>query len=176
MAVLKSSIPYAKALFQLAKEKNELADVKADANLILESLKGSAEFGNMISNPTISKSNKTEILQKLFSSKIKSETNSFLALLVNKGRISELDSVCEAFIDMVNKESNTVKVRLTTAYKISDDTQKQIAGKAMGESKYEIENIINPDILGGYILEFNNKMLDQSISNKIQTIKNNIDK
>lgn len=176
MAVLKSSIPYAKALFQLAKEKSLLSEIKSDANLILTALKQSSEFGNIISNPTISKSHKIEILTKLFATKIQSQSTGFLTLLVNKGRISEIASVCEAFIDMVNRDSNTIKVKLTTASQISDESQKQITAKILGKSNYEIEHVVNSNILGGYVLEFDNKMLDQSVSNKIQTIKNNLDK
>lgn len=176
MSVLKSSIPYAKALFGLARQNNSLSEVKSDIQALLSSLRESQDFNNLISNPTISNPAKTEILSRLFETRLRRETMDFLQLLVRKRRIAQLSSVCESFIDMANKEANTVHVRLITATKVSDSTQKQIAAKTLKNVNYEIENMINPDIIGGYILEFNNKMLDQSISTKIKTIKNNLDK
>ena len=162
MAILKTSIPYAKALFELAKEKNMVTDIKSDTQSLVQAIDKSTEFADFISNPIVSSTDKTTTLAKLFGGKIKTETSNFLNILVSKGRISELKSVCEAFQEMANKESNTYQLKLTTATHISDD------------AKFEIEAIVNPEILGGFILEYDNRMLDQSISTKINTFKKNI--
>jgi F-type H+-transporting ATPase subunit delta len=174
MAILKTSIPYAKALFELAKEKNMVTDIKSDTQSLVQAIDKSTEFADFISNPIVSSTDKTTTLAKLFGGKIKTETSNFLNILVSKGRISELKSVCEAFQEMANKESNTYQLKLTTATHISDDAKKQIAEKSLGDAKFEIETIVNPEILGGFILEYDNRMLDQSISTKVNTFKKNI--
>lgn len=176
MAILKSSIPYAKALFDLAKDKNLLTDIKTDMSSLLDAVNNSPEFKDLISNPTMNKTSKIELFSKLFSGKLKAETSSFLTLLITKGRMAELGSVCESYIHMVNTESNTVLVKLTTASQITDEAKNQIASKALGTAKYEVETIVNPDIIGGYILEFDNKMIDQSLSTKINIIKKDLTK
>lgn len=175
MAILKSSTPYAKALFELAREHKNIDTVKSDINTLLSGVQSSDELRNLINNPTVGTEKMTAIFQKTFT-KLQATTSSFLSLVIKKGRISELASICEAFIQLANQESNTVQVRLTTASAISDATQKQIASKVLKNANYEIQSIINPSILGGYVLEYDNKMLDESIANKIQSIKNNLDK
>lgn len=176
MAIKKSSTPYAKALFEIAKDKKMTSEVKTDMMSILTSVQGSVELKDLISNPTVAKADKTRILTSIFGSKVKSETLGLLSLMIQKGRIGQLASVCESFIDMANKESNTVAVKITTATQISDDMQHQIAAKVLKDSKFEIEAIIDPTIIGGYVLEFDNKMVDQSISGKIAAFKNQLSK
>ena len=174
MAVIKSSIPYAKALFDLAKEKNLLAKVKEDVEALRDVCTQSVEFKDIISNPTIANDKKQEILKNLFSGKIQSETLSFLNLLIKKGRLEQLASICESCIQMIHQSENIIQVKLTTATAISDTEQAQIATKFLGNSKYEIESQVNPSIIGGFVIEYDNKILDKSISNQINQFKNNL--
>jgi F-type H+-transporting ATPase subunit delta len=174
MAIEKNSIPYAKALFSLATEKKNTANIKADA-LALQSLaNGNVEFKDIVKNPTISNSVKAEIIQKLFSGKVQPETLDFLNLLIKKGRLGQLGAICEAVVFFVNQSENLTQVKITTATAVSDQEKAQIASKFLGDRKCEVENIVNPEILGGFVLEFDNKILDNSISTQLQTLKNNL--
>lgn len=176
MAIEKKSIPYAKALFDLAKEKNLTAQIKADAIALQETCKLSVEFKDLISNPTIANDKKVSLLNTVFSGKIQTETLNFLNLLVKKGRLSQLSSICEACIHFINQSENLIQVKLTTATAVSDTEKTAIASKFLGANKYEIENLVNPDIIGGYVLEFDNKIVDSSISNQLNQFKNNLTK
>jgi F-type H+-transporting ATPase subunit delta len=174
MAIEKNSIPYAKALFSLATDKKNTAQVKADAMALIAIVKGNADFKDIIKNPTVSNTTKADLIQKLFSGKIQVETLNFLQLLIKKGRLGQLASICEAIIFLVNQAENLTQVKLTTATAVSDNEKSQIASKFLGDRKYEIENVVNPSIVGGFVLEFDNKILDNSISTQLQTLKNNL--
>lgn len=174
MAIEKNSIPYAKALFDLAKEKNQIATIKADAVALRDVCTKSTDFKDFIANPTIANDKKVEVLKNLFSGKVQTETLEFLLLLVKKGRLSQLPSICEAAIYFFNQEENIIQVKLTTATSISDNEKSTIASKFLGNKKYEMENVVNPSIIGGFVLEFDNKILDNSISNQLNQFKNNL--
>lgn len=174
MAIEKNSIPYAKALFNLSVDKKNTVNVKADAIALMAIANGDENFKDIIKNPTISNTTKSELLQKIFQGKLQQETLDFLQLLVRKGRLSQLASICEALIFLVNQSENLAQVTLTTAYAISDTEKKQIADKFLGSRKYEVESVVKPSIVGGFILEFDHKILDNSISTQLQTLKNNL--
>jgi F-type H+-transporting ATPase subunit delta len=174
MAIEKNSIPYAKALFSLATEKKSTASIKADAIALQSLAKNNAEFKDIIKNPTISNTVMNDLVQKLFSGKVQPETLDFLRLLIKKGRIGQLASICEAVVFFVNQSENLTQVKITTATAVSDNEKSQIASKFIGDRKCEIENVVNPEILGGFVLEFDNKILDNSISTQLQTLKNNL--
>ncbi len=176
MAIEKKSIPYAKALFDLAKDKNLLKQIKEDAMALKDICKSSIEFKDLISNPTIANDKKVELLKTIFSGKIQADTLNFLNLLVKKGRLGQLSSICEACIHFINQSENLIQVKLTTASAVSDTEKTAIASKFLGANKYEIENIVNPDIIGGFVLEFDNKIVDSSISNQLNQFKNNLTK
>jgi len=174
MAIEKNSIPYAKALFSLATDKKNTPSVKADAQALIAVSKDSVEFNDIIKNPTISNQTKTEIINKLFTGTLQKETLDFLHLLIKKRRLGQLASICEAVVFFINQSENLTQVRLTTATAVSDTEKAQIASKFLGERKYEIENVINAEIVGGFVLEFDNKILDNSISTQLKTLKNNL--
>lgn len=176
MAIVKNSIPYAKALFNLSVEKKNSAEIKADALLLLNLVQTNNEFKDIIKNPTNSSHTLKELFKKLFSGKVQNDTLSFLDLLIQKGRINQLGSIAEAIIFMINQSENIAQVKLTTASAVSDTEKAQIASQFLGNRKFEIENTVNPNIIGGFILEFDNKILDNSIANQLQTLKNNLTK
>lgn len=174
MAIVKNSIPYAKALYSLAVDNNNTAKVKADAITLHSLAIENIEFKDIIKNPTLSASVMNDLIAKLFEGKVQKETLDFLYLLVKKGRLAQLASICETFVFLVNQAENLTQVRLTTAAAISDTEQAQIATKFLENRKFEIVNVVKPEIVGGFVLEFDNKILDNSISSQIQTLKNNL--
>lgn len=167
----KSIFPYAKALFELASDAKNLNDIKADVLLLSELVNKSSEFKDVISNPIIKKNKKKDILTSLLSSKINTTTEKFLLLLIEKNRISQLDSILNTFLDLFNKSLNKTVVHLTTASAISDDMQKNIASSIATNSNVEVVHHIDSNIIGGFIAEFDNKMLDKSIRSQITKLK-----
>jgi F-type H+-transporting ATPase subunit delta len=174
MAIEKNSIPYAKALFSLAVDKKNTAAIKADAQTLKSLALGHVEFKDLISNPTVSNQTKSDIIKNTFAGKLQPETLNFLYLLIKKGRLGQLGSICETIIHLVNQSENLTQVKLTTATAVTDTEKSQIATKFLGDRKYEIESLVNPELVGGFVLEFDNKILDNSISTQLQTLKNNL--
>lgn len=174
MAIEKNSIPYAKALFSLAIDKKNTAAIKTDAQTLKSLAQGHIEFKDIISNPTVSNQTKSDIIKNTFAGKLQPETLNFLYLLIKKGRLGQLGSICEMIIHLVNQSENLTQVRLTAATAVSDTEKSQIATKFLGNRKYEIESIVNPELVGGFVLEFDNKILDNSISTQLQILKNNL--
>jgi F-type H+-transporting ATPase subunit delta len=174
MAIEKNSIPYAKALFSLAIDKKNTAAIKADAQTLKSLAQNHTEFKDLISNPTVSNQTKSNIIKNTFAGKIQPETLNFLFLLIKKGRLGQLGSICETIIHLVNQSENLTQVKLTTATAVTDTEKSQIATKFLGDRKYEIESLVNPELVGGFVLEFDNKILDNSISTQLQTLKNNL--
>jgi len=171
MSVQKSSLPYSKALFESANEAKIGQEVKNDVVAILNVCKESEDFNLLIKDPTINATKKNELLDTLFKSKINDLTLNFIKLLSNKRRIAQLENIFEGFLENYNKFNNIVALNITTAVAISDDMMNQIASKITKDAKVEIKNIINPAIIGGFIAEYDQKMLDESVATKLNKLK-----
>lgn len=174
MASEKSSFPYSKALFELAKDSNSLDTIKNDVSYIKEALNVSVEFNDIIKNPIFKKEQKLKIVEAVFANNISSASLQFLKILVSKNRISQLNSICDGFLALYSEGSNIVSLKLTTASAITDEMKNQLASSIVKNAKVEIQTIVDPSIIGGFIAEFNNQMLDESISTKINKLKQKI--
>jgi len=66
------------------------------------------------------------------------------------------------------------KVKLTTAVAVSDELKKSIEAKvqaANGFGTVELETVTQESLIGGFVLEFNNKLVDASIAHDLREIK-----
>lgn len=165
---------YAKSLVDLAKEQNQLEVVYADMKYLQAVCKGSKEFINLLRSPIIHAAKKIAIIDAVTKGNVSSLTDLFNKLLINKGRESELPEVVEAFIDQYNEIKDIHKVKLITAVAISDELKKAIelqVQKAQQFGSVELETKVDAKLIGGFVLEFNNNIVDASIQRDLHDIK-----
>lgn len=170
---------YAKSIIDLATEKNQLEVVYADMKLLQGICKTNKDFVGVLQSPVIHHSVKTKIIEAVVTGKISNLSDLFLKLLVSKGREFELPEIIAAFIDQYNAIKGIHKVKLTTAVALSDDLKTSIANKAAAEGglgKVELEANVDESLIGGFVLEFNNNLVDASIARDLRDIKQQFSK
>jgi F-type H+-transporting ATPase subunit delta len=95
-------------------------------------------------------------------------------LLVKKGRESDLPEMAIAFIEQYNEIKGIHQVTLTTAVEVSEDLKKAIEEKVKAENKFatvELTTKTDESLIGGFVLEFDNNLLDASIARDLRDIK-----
>lgn len=170
---------YAKSLIDLAIEKSQLEDVYADMKFLQAACKSSKELVALLQSPIITADKKDKILETITAGKVTAITSSFNKLLVKKGREFELPEIVEAYIEQYNSIKGIHKVKLTTAVEVSEDLKKSITEKAVKESgvaSVELETKVDTALIGGFVLEFNNNLVDASIARDLRDIKKQFSK
>jgi len=165
---------YAKSLIDLATEQNQLETVYADMKYIQSVCKASAEFVNLLRSPIIKADQKNNIIGVVTKDKVSSLTNSFTVLIVKKGRESALPEIANAFIEQYNEIKGIHQVTLTTAVALSEETKHSIEQKVKSANQFstiELTAKVNESLIGGFVLEFNNKLVDASIARDLKDIK-----
>ncbi|MCX6208201.1 MAG: ATP synthase F1 subunit delta [Bacteroidetes bacterium] len=165
---------YAKSLIDLSTEKNQLELAYADMKFLQSICKSNKDFVNVLQSPIIMPSTKIKILEAVVSSSISDISNLFLKLLVSKGREFELPEIVTAFIDQYNSIKGIHQVKLTTAIALSEELKQAIATKAAkdgGLGKVELEAKVDESLIGGFVLEYNNNLVDASIARDLRDIK-----
>ncbi|MBS1627583.1 MAG: ATP synthase F1 subunit delta [Bacteroidetes bacterium] len=165
---------YAKSLIDLAVEQKQLEQVFADMQYIKAVCKASKDFSLLLNSPIIKGDKKEKIIEAITKGKVTSLTNAFNTLLVKKGRESVLPEIAQAFIDQYNAMNGISNVKLTTAIAISNDIKKAITDKITKEAgltKIELETKVDESLIGGFVLEFNNNLLDASVARDLRDIK-----
>ena len=168
------NVRYAKSLFQLAKEKKLSDEIKKDIQFILETFQENEHLYTMLDYPVIKISKKTQILQELFKDKINHYTLSFLMLIVKNKREKHLKNICLNFLDIYARENGIKKAVITTAVDLSrtqiESIKKSIEKKF--KSPVEMETKVDQALIGGVIIQVDDKQLDLSVSRQIANLRN----
>jgi F-type H+-transporting ATPase subunit delta len=173
------SARYAKALIDLAVERNQLEKVYGDIQGFIEVLKN-RDFANMLQSPIIKSDRKQSIFNAIFKDSIDAATKAFFEIIINKGREPELSGIANAFVEQYKSIKNISSVTLITASKISDEMVASIKGKleksGAVSGNVELETKIDADIIGGFVLEFEDKLYDASVANQLNQLKKEFSK
>lgn len=164
---------YAKALYQLAVEADKIEEVKTDLQLLLELDKTDAEFHNFICSPVISLKQKKNFFEISFASKFNKITYEFLLLIVSKSRELYLNNIGEQFLNLYYENKKIKKVLIETVVKLNDDTKTKIINKIKAHTGYDVllEEKINPDLIGGLKITYDDKQYDASIAKNLKELK-----
>lgn len=164
---------YAKSLIGLAQERGELEAVYKDMQFLQSICKSNRDFVNLLRSPVVRADKKDAIITAITKDRISKLTATFTKLLTAKGREEDLPEIINAFISQYNEIKGIEKVKLTTAVPVSDDVKNAILAKVKkntGFDQIEMETVVNPNLIGGFILEYNNNLVDASISRDLKDI------
>lgn len=170
---------YAKSLIDLSTEKGQLEAVYADMKYLEAVCKQSKDFVNLLRSPIIKADKKNAIITAVTKEKVSELTAAFNQLLVKKGRESDLPEIVFAFVNQYNAIKGIYCVKLTTAVEVSEELKKSIelkVQKEKGMGTVELETVTDESLIGGFVLEFNNNLVDASILRDLKDIKKQFSK
>ena len=165
---------YAKSLIDIAVEKGQLEQVNSDVEFLQAVIKSSVEFRNLLISPIIKANKKVVILAAVTKGNIGPITNGFCELLLTKSRENVLPEIVFAFKEQYNVIKGIHKVRFTTAQPISDSLKTTLVSKLSADSglqNIELETKVDESLIGGFVLEYNNNLVDASIARDLRDIK-----
>jgi F-type H+-transporting ATPase subunit delta len=165
---------YAKSLVDLSIEQGQLETVFADMQYLQAVIQQSAEFKQLMKSPVVSGDKKLSILQTVVGPKVSTLTMKFIELLVKKGREKDLAEIAPAFIQQYKKYKNIFEIKLTTAVAVDEQVKQSILQKVQLEThrkQVDLQLEVNPEIIGGFVLEMGDTLLDASIARDLRDVK-----
>ena len=125
-----------------------------------------------IDNPMLSKDIKENLLVTAAGSNVCELTKTFISLVLKEGREEIMQFMANSYITLYRKQKNVIRGKLITAAAVSDDTEQKM--RQMVESNtngtVEFETEVEPDIIGGFILEYDTYRMDASVKSKLNGI------
>jgi F-type H+-transporting ATPase subunit delta len=165
---------YSRALYEVAKEANELEKIEVDIKIFKRLLEDSLELNNFIHNPTQSIENQNTVI-KLLSEKLNFSANlkNFFFLLIDKRRIFFVKKIVESFLKLCFKKRGELKASLISSKELSETELETISNdlsQSMG-SIIRLDYKIDKDLIGGLKLQLGSFMIDSSIKNKLKKLE-----
>ena len=165
---------YAKSLIDISKDMSQLDAVHNDILFLKSIVDQSRQFVLMLDSPIINPDKKYKIIHALTDGRISKITESFLKLICNKSREANLPGVITSFIEQYNTIIGLHNAKLTTATPISKELVDTFISKIQASTSYDkvhLETVVDDKIIGGFILQMEGKLIDNSISRNLRDVK-----
>jgi F-type H+-transporting ATPase subunit delta len=164
--------PYARAAFEYAQSEGRLSEWM-EMFSYLETIISNPEMQKVLQSPSVTESVVVGIMKKLMESATPSEQN-FVTLLAKKKRLVVLGEIIRQLKALVAKLENTQDVVVESVETLSPDILSKLQQQL--EKRFNqhitIQSTINPDIIGGMVIRAGDLVIDKSIRNQLQRLRN----
>jgi F-type H+-transporting ATPase subunit delta len=164
---------YAEALFDAAREREELEEVLQDLKEFVEALHESEELRLFFYGGQIPEREKRRAIDALTEDMTLS-TRNFLKVLSDNGREEILEEVLPRYEELVKEHLGRIEVEVTTAIELSDEELERLRerlGKILEGREVILQTRVDPGLLGGAVFRFGGRMLDSSVRGQLISLR-----
>ena len=167
---------YAKSLFSLSEGRGAIEHMEKDAQQIQDVIVNSQELELLLKSPVVKADAKEKILVSIFDQNISDLTLEFMRILVRKGRESILPSIIQETLSLVRNMRNVRLAEVKTAVPMDDALRERVskALKHLHDGEVELQETVEPTLLGGFQLFMDNRMIDASIKRELDVLRRQI--
>lgn len=166
---------YSKSLVDVAVEHSLTHEVMEDAIALLDVFEQTG-LANSLQQEGLSQSEKANLVSTLQEGSHSFVTN-FLEVIKQNEREYLLKNILEATVEKLSFRSNAFSLEIQVADRLSEDQKSRlisVAEKKFAISVSQVDAVINPALIGGFVLKANNKIIDTSIKSQLQQLKMNL--
>ena len=164
---------YAKALIDLAIEQKVVEEVNNDMTLFEEVCNENKEFQSVMANPIVRHDKKKSILKSIFKSRVNPVTYSIFDVLTRKNRENLIYPISKEFQKLYVQLNKIEQATVTTVEEL-DEAQRaefiKIVKEASGKA-VQLEEKLDSELIGGYVLRVGDTQIDTSIRKKINDLR-----
>jgi len=177
MSNIRIASRYAKSLLDLAIEQGKLEKAVDDIKLFQDAI-SNRDLLLMVKSPIINGDKKRSVFKAIFDGKIDELTSAFFDIIIKKSRESALPEISQAFMAQYKVHKNITTATVTTAAPIDEEQlgkiKSEMVNLGLGSGSIELVKKIDPEIIGGFILEVNDKLYDASVKSRLAKVKKEI--
>ena len=172
MASTRAAIRYAKAILDLANSKGVAEIVNNDMKSIALAIGTNIELSTFILNPTTKVEIKESALLEVFAN-TNGVTKGLFHLLFENKRFEILEAIALEYNKLFDQSNGIEVAKVTTAIPMDAALEAKVLDKiaTLSDKKITIENIVDPAIIGGFILRIGDQQYNASVANRLQVLK-----
>jgi F-type H+-transporting ATPase subunit delta len=167
--------PYARALWELARERNEIEAVGRDLQAVATALTDRPELRDLFARPWVSPAAKRavamEVAQRLGLSAL---VRDLVGIAARHGRADQLEGIAEAFRELVDAAQGRARARVRTAVPLTPEERQalqQRLGRKLGGKQVSLDEVVDQRLLGGFVAEVDSYIVDGSLDGQLARLK-----
>jgi F-type H+-transporting ATPase subunit delta len=161
-------------LIELARRDGIIAEIGTQLQQYQALLQANTNLQKLLENPGVDLQVKTGIMATLFERTQPAPLlRNFLLLLLNKGRLPQLDAICMHYQRMASDELRHVVAQVTTAFELDAQQRQVVVQKiaAATQKDVQLEAHVDPSIIGGLVVRVNNVIVDGSVQGQLTRMR-----
>lgn len=175
MKVSKAATRYAKALLELAEEKSVQDQVLADMALVAQTLEASKDLAMLVESKVVSNDQKLKAFTTIFKDQLQEMTFEFFALLTKNERADIIPDISVEYPRLYKLDKRILDIEVRTASKLSAEALNKIKTiMSEGWNSVEVTEVIDPSLIGGFVVKGNHTVYDASVASQLREISNEI--
>lgn len=168
----RAAIRYAKAILEMAHGAGNAAQVNSDMVLIATTINDNKELQNFIGSPDVKAEIKESALKEIFAGS-QNITQGLFRLLQENKRFDILGQVAEQFAIQFDELNGREEAVVTTAVPLTPELEAKVLARAktLSDKELVLKNVVDPSIIGGFILKVGDRQYNASVANSLTTLK-----
>ena len=167
---------YSQALYKVAVKEDDINQISNRLHNIKSILKSVPELNQLLITRRVQMEDKMIMLKNILGDIISDIEMDLMVLLMENGHMMLFGEVIKRFDYLLDKNSQVIKIRITSSARLSDDEVQQISSKIENKIQKKVDVKIETDtsIIGGIKLRVGNTLIDGSISSRLQKMRDTL--
>ena len=168
-----TSKEYAEALFELAAGENVLEETSDGLVTVISALRQTPEYRSLLASAAIGKADRLKALDDAFAGKVPKVLMGVLRMMVSRGHVGALDNMVREYEELSREYRGESTARVLSAVPLKESEAmaiRQELEKRVGHTVI-VQCEVDPSLIGGVRVEVDGRVIDGSIRNKLEQIK-----
>lgn len=164
---------YARALLDLANERQQATAVAEEMRGIKEILDATPSFASFLRDPGISEQEREQTLQRIFADRVSPLVYNTMRVMNAKGRLGLLAQLAEQYQEMLDEQMGKIEVDVTVAQRLDPETMELVRQRVSSALKKDaiVHQYVDESIIGGLVLRVEDKLIDGSVRAQLDAMK-----
>lgn len=166
---------YAKALYEYASENGCDKSVFDSMQRLADAFAAEPELTKAVSNPFVSRADKIKLLSTASGTSADDDVMArFMTMLADNNRLDMAREIALAYLKIYRMMHNIRLVTVTSAAPLAladEDRLKDLIQRHLGSAQMEYNHRIDPDLIGGFVVNIDNEKLDASVANELKQLR-----
>ena len=169
---------YGESLYELAKDENLTKLIGEQLAVLQQAFRQEPDFIRLLSSPNLTNAERCQILDDSFRGKVHAYLLNFLKILTEKGYMRYFSDCCDAYTQHFDQDNGILRVDAVSAVELSDEQKEKLKAKLsrITGKNVALRTRIDPAVLGGIRLDYDGQRLDDTVSHRLDAIRNVLNK
>lgn len=167
---------YARAVFNVARAENMVDQVEDELRQLKDEITNNLELKKNLTDPSIENYEKIKVMLEILGDDGSKAIKSFAAMMVILDAVDSFEQTYRDFVELANQLKRQVSIEVISVIELDKEILDEIKENVDKKTGLDvrIKNVLDKNIIGGIVIKIGDKVIDLSIKDKLEDLKNKL--